>query len=387
MNKSKEALVVGCGFAGSVNARVLADHGWKVTVLERRDHIAGNAYDFFDEHGIPVHKYGPHTFHTDDDRLVNFIKRFSEWDDYHLKCGAQIKGKVSPTPFNFTSIDQFWQPDQAGVIKEKLLAAYPGRRKVTILELLESDIAEIKEFAQFLWEEDFRKYTAKQWGIDPKSIDPSVLKRVPVRLGYEEGYFDDRYQLMPRGLYADFFRNMLDHPLIEVVLAHDALNDLKTYAGKILFDGAVVEYPVIYSGPIDEFFGCQSGRLEYRSLRFEFKSEQKSFLNPYPVVAYPDDPQITRIVEFKHMYPALKSDFTAYEVEYPERYEKGRNEPYYPLLNAENLSLYELYRKKAERIENLFLCGRLAEFRYYNMDQILRRALDVANEIVKRYQF
>jgi len=200
-----DALVIGCGLTGSVIARKLAEQGKKVCIFERRNHIGGNMYDYVDQHGFLVQQYGPHAFHTTKKELYDFVCQYEEWQEYHLKCGANWEGKSTPTPFNFSTIDTFYDREKACILKEKIKARFGNRKTVTVVEALEEEDDDIREYAQFLFKKDYAPYTAKQWGMLPEKVDPSVLKRVPLRLSYEEGYFEDKYQIMPVHSYTDFF--------------------------------------------------------------------------------------------------------------------------------------------------------------------------------------
>lgn len=372
-----DCLIVGCGLSGAVIARHLAEQGKRVVIWERRDHIGGNMYDYVDEHGFLVQKYGPHTFHTKKKKLYDFMCRFEAWQDHKLTCGAMWDGKYTPTPFNFTTIDTFYPPEQAAALKEKLKRAYSERDTATVVEVLEHSDPDIRGYAEFLFQNDYAPYTAKQWGISPKDIDPSVLKRVPLRFSYEEGYFDDPYQVMPSHSFARFFQNLLGHPNIEVQLGVEALDHLRVSGQTLLVDEQAVEYPIIYTGALDELFGCVYGRLPYRSLHFEWKYEARDSIQDAPVVAYPQEAGYTRITEYKKL-PVQDRPGSSYAVEYPLPYKEGEKlEPYYPVLTEESQRQYAQYAALAEQIPNLICCGRLADFKYYNMDQALERALKV----------
>lgn len=376
-----DVLVVGCGLTGGVIARELAEQGRKVTVWDRREHIGGNMYDYVDEHGILVHKYGPHTFHTKDKSLYDYMCRFGEWKKYKLTCGAMIKGKFTPTPFNFQTIDDFYDSEEAGKLKNELSAYFDGREFATVLEVLGANNDMISAYGQFLFAHDYSLYTAKQWGIAPEQVDPSILKRVPLRFSYEEGYFDDAYQVMPKTTYVDWFRNLLDHPNITVELGVEALEHLSVEDGKLLLDGVACDIPVVYTGALDELFSQSEGSLPYRSLRFEWHYEDVESKQPYPVTAYPEAEGYTRITEYKKL-PMQDVKGTTYAVEYPLIYKPGEGmEPYYPVLTEESQQKAAVYKSMADSITNLYPCGRLADFKYYNMDQALARALDVLKEI------
>ena len=374
-------LVIGCGLSGAVVARHLAERGRQVTIWERRDHIGGNMYAYVDEHGFLVQKYGPHTFHTKKKELYDYMCRFGRWQDYKLTCGAAWGGKYTPTPFNFTTIDTFYPTEKAELLKEKLKKAFSGRDTATVVEVLAHPDEDIRGYAEFLFQNDYAPYTAKQWGVSPSEIDPSVLKRVPLRFSYEEGYFDDPYQVMPEQSFTHFFQNLLDHPNIHIELGVEALDHIQIRNDRIFLDGVPLEIPVVYTGALDELFGGIYGRLPYRSLRFEWKYEDKESLQDAPVVAYPQEAGYTRITEYKKL-PVQTGTGTSYALEYPLTYQEGtQQEPYYPVLTEQSQQQYEQYRRAAEAVPNLICCGRLADFKYYNMDQALEQALNVCENI------
>lgn len=383
--KQYDAIVVGCGLSGAVIARRLAEeNNQKVLIWDRRNHIGGNMYDYVNEAGILVHMYGPHTFHTKKKELFDYMCKYSEWDEYKLTCGAEIDGKYTPTPFNFQTVDDFFDKEKADAIKNAIKSAYPNQSTATVLELLNHEDKLIREYANFLFEKDYSLYTAKQWGISPSEIDPSVLKRVPLRFNYEIGYFDDEYQYMPRNSFVEFFDNILNHENITVDLGVEALDRIKLDEANnsIMVDGQLYEGILVYTGAIDELFGCRYGRLPYRSLRFEWKTENKKSFQEAPVVAYPQAKDFTRITEYTKLPVQNVGQKTTYAIEYSLPYKSGEtNEPYYPVLTEESQNLYEKYKKEAEKYKNLFLSGRLADFKYYNMDQALDRALTICSEI------
>ena len=368
-------LIIGCGLSGAVIARELAEQGKKVEIWERRDHIGGNMYDYVDEHGFLVQKYGPHTFHTNKKFLYDYMCRFEQWQDYKLTCGAVWDGKYTPTPFNFSTIDTFFPEKKAKLLKEKLKAAYAGREFATVVEVLENPDPDIRGYAEYLFQNDYAPYTAKQWGVSPAEIDPSVLKRVPLRFSYGEGYFDDSYQVMPIHSFTRFFENLLGHPNITVKLGINALDRLSVSSDSLFLDGVNTTIPVIYTGALDELFGHIYGRLPYRSLRFEWKYTERDSVQLAPVVAYPQEKDYTRITEYKKL-PAQNRPGSSYAVEYPLPYQDGTYmEPYYPILTEASQKQYAQYHELADRIPSLIPCGRLADFKYYNMDQALEAAL------------
>lgn len=376
-----DCLIIGCGLSGAVVARHLAEQGKQVAIWERRNHIGGNMYDYVDEHGFLVQKYGPHTFHTKKKELYDYMCRFEQWQDYKLTCGAAWDGKYTPTPFNFTTIDTFYPAEKAKALKEKLGKAFAGQDTATVVEVLAHPDEDIRGYAEFLFQNDYAPYTAKQWGVSPEEIDPSVLKRVPLRFSYEVGYFDDPYQVMPQQSFTHFFRNLLDHPNIHVQLGIEALDHIKIRDDRVFLDGKLLEIPMVYTGALDELFDGAYGRLPYRSLRFEWKYDKKESLQDAPVVAYPQEAGYTRITEYKKL-PFQSGVGTSYALEYPLPYQEGaQQEPYYPVLTEQSQKQYESYRRAAEAVPNLVCCGRLADFKYYNMDQALERALRICADM------
>jgi len=383
--RDMQALIVGAGLSGGVIARELAENGYKVTIVDRRDHIGGNMFDFVDEHGILVHKYGSHTFHTNNLVLFEYMEKYEEWEPYKLCCGAEIKGICTPTPFNYQTIDDFYSLKEAQKIKQHIKKVFPGRETATVLEVLNCEDETVREYGEFLFEHDYSLYSAKQWGKKPSEIDPSILKRVPLRFSYKTGYFDDTYQVMPKHSYKMFFDNLLSHENIKVQLSVDALEHLKIRSNQCYWNSALIDYPVIFTGPIDELFEKQYGALPYRSLRFEWRHEEIDSRQDMPVVAYPEADGYTRIVEFKKL-PYQDVDGTTYEVEYPLMYDPdSAQEPYYPLLTEESKASYAKYNEKASKVMGLYCCGRLGDFKYYNMDQALERALQVVKRILEDY--
>ena len=376
-----DAVVVGCGLTGAVIARHLAENGKKVAILERRDHIGGNMYDYIDEHGVLVQKYGPHIFHTTKKELNDYMSRFETWEPFKLVCGAYIDGKCTPTPFNFQTIDDFYAPEKAAELKEHIKAAFPDRDTATVVEVMQHPDPVVSGYAKFLFEKDYSLYTAKQWGVSPDKIDPSVLKRVPLRFSYDQGYFSDKYEAMPRHSFTEFFKNLLDHENINVKLGINAFDHIKVADDTILLDGEKWSKPVIYTGALDELFGCVHGKLPYRSLKFEWKYEDKDSVQDMPVVAYPQAEGFTRITEFKKL-PRQNVTGSTYAVEYPLTYAGDDTaEPYYPVLTEESQKQYAVYSEMAARISNLICCGRLGDFKYYNMDQALERALEICRSL------
>lgn len=383
-----DIIIAGCGFAGATIACLAARDGKNVLLTEKRDHIAGNMYDYVDNAGILVQKYGPHSLHTDNEEVYRFLTSIGKWSTHILQARVMIDGQYTPSPFNFKTIDQFFQEEEAAKIKEHLLTYYHGEKKTTIVEMLECADPVIREYAKFLFEKDYRPYTAKQWGIKPEALDISILKRVPVRLDYTDGYFDDKYQLMPEKGFTAFFEKMLKNKRIEIRLDTDVLRLVSIKDNnKIEYDGCPLKIPFVYTGPLDELFGLQFGRLPYRSLWFDWQTHNLDSYQETSGVAYPMAEGYTRITEYKKLPVQHVPGRTTIAVEYPAVYgsEKGK-EPYYPVLTAESKTMYQKYLHCTMRTERLYLCGRLAEFKYYNMDQVIARAMDVYRSIDWTYK-
>ena len=379
-----DAIVVGCGLTGGIIARHLADRNMKVLILERRSHIAGNMYDYIDENGILVQKYGPHVFHTFKRELFEYLKRFCNWYEFRVSCMAEIKGQFTPSPFNFSTIEKYYSPTESDLLKNKIKNVFGDADKATIVELLKCDDALIREYAEFLFSEDYGPYTAKQWGISPEEVDISVLERVPVRFSYKTDYFDDPFQAMPENGFTDFFQKVISHKNIKIQLNCDAKDIISVRNGRLQIKGSTAAIPVIYTGAVDELLGLKYGMLPYRSLRFDFRSEKTDSYQEAPIVAYPKAEGYTRITEYSKM-PAQSIDgTTAIALEYPQPYRAGKTEPYYPILTENSRILYKKYHTELEKVENLYICGRLGDFKYYNMDQALERALEVCKALDKR---
>ena len=383
-----DALVVGTGFAGAVTAAELARRGnRKVLVLERRDHIGGNAYDCLDDAGVLIHRYGPHIFHTKEKRVYDYLSQYTAWRDYQHKVVANIpteNGRTQmPVPFNLISLEIAFGPEKAGALEKKLIAAYGAERKVTILELRQNPDPEIAALADYVYDHVFVHYTMKQWGQTPEEIDPATTARVPVFLSRDCRYFQDPWQGMPLEGYTPIFEKLLDHPNIRVELNCDAAARL-TLGEKLLLDGEPFEGPVIFTGAADELFGCRFGRLPYRTLDFGFETYDKQCFQTHGTVNYTMDQPYTRITEFKHLTgKGLEEPVTTIMKEYSKAYTGAEGEiPYYAIINPENAALYEKYRAEAAKYPNLRLLGRLAEYKYYNMDAIVARALALVDTLL-----
>ena len=376
-----DVIVIGAGFAGAAAARKLAEAGRQVLILEQRNHAAGNCYDEKDAHGVLIHTYGPHIFHTSDKEVYEFLSRFTTFTSYHHEVKGNIHGKLVPLLFNLNSLVIVFGPEKGRALGEKLTAAFGYGSRVPIMKLRESGDPEIREVADYVYENVFLHYTMKQWGLSPEQIDPQVTGRVPVVISREDGYFTDPYQGMPADGYTALFRQMLSHPLISLVTGCRAQERLKLSDGKFFLDGAEFGGDVIYTGPVDELFDNCFGALPYRSLRFSFEYYEMESYQDAPVVNYTVDQAFTRISEFKKL-TGQKVHGTTIAKEYPCAFEPGTDLiPYYAILNPANQALYERYRALAGQYRGLHLLGRLAEYKYYNMDAITGAALRLASEM------
>lgn len=374
-----DIIIVGSGFAGSVIAYLAAKAGKHVLLYERRDHIAGNMYDEYVD-GVLVQRYGPHTLHTNRKEVMDLLEEIGEWEPYTLRARVMIHGKATHSPFNFKTVDDYWPREEADRLKRHLQAAFPGEEKVPVLRLARCEDPLVREYAQFLIDEDYRPYTAKQWGIPPDQLDVSVWNRVPVRLTYKDGYFDDIWECLPTGGYTRFFEKMLASPLIEVRLGEDALGHLEVRGETLFWNGGPLAVPLVYTGALDELFGCRYGRLQYRSLRFEYETLAMESYQEACGVAHPKAEGFTRITEYTKLPVQTGLGRTVIAREYPVPYGEEA-EPYYPILTEETQRLAARYRALAEQVHGLYLCGRLAEFRYYNMDEAVWAAAQLAREL------
>lgn len=388
-----DALVVGSGFAGSVMAREFADRSnMRVLVIEKKSHIGGNMYDELDEAGLLVHKYGPHIFHTNDKRVFDYVLKFTDWYDYSHKVLADWYGTYMPVPFNKTSMEIAFGKEKAARLIEKLIDTFGDERKVTITELRSMKDSDLAEIADFVYENVFLYYTQKQWGLTPEEVDPSVTARVPVFVSRDDRYFQDTYQGMPKDGYTALFEKLLDHPLIDVCLDSDAESILELeFEGKgelaplseIKIKGHTFTGPIIYTGPIDELFLSRFGRLPYRSLDFVYETHDEEHVLPCGTVNYTVTEDYTRVTEFKYL-TGQESPRTTIMKEYSRSYDDPKNQiPYYAIINEENENHYQKYLNLTDSLTNFFPLGRLAEYRYYNMDVIIGRALELADKLCK----
>ncbi len=385
---SYDAIIVGAGYAGAVCARRLAEAcGSKVCVIERRDHIAGNAYDCLDDAGILIHQYGPHIYHTTDDRVHQFLSRFTEWTPYQHKVLANINGTLMPVPFNHQALKLAFGEERGESLYQKLVRAFGENKKVPIMELREQNDPDLTEVADFVYENIFLYYTMKQWGKTPDQIDPSITGRVPVFVGDDDRYFPAApYQGMPAESYTKLFENMLDHDLISVFLDVDARDLMEVGETSISICGKPYAGEIIYTGPLDELFSYDLGALPYRTLDMQFETLDVDQFQPVGTVNYTTSEDFTRITEFKNMTGQVLPGKTTIMREYSKAYEPGSGQtPYYAIIEDENIDLYQRYRERVAHLLNFHCVGRLAEYRYYDMDGVVVSALDLTDEIIAQH--
>lgn len=378
-----DCIIVGAGIAGATVARKLAEESnKKVLVLERRNHIGGNCYDKPDDHGILIHEYGPHIFHTGDEGVREFLSRFTKWYDFGHEVVAKVGDQLIPVPFNLNTLHMVYDKEKAERLEKKLIEEYGLDSRVPIMKLRESTDADVREIADYVYKNVFLYYTMKQWGKTPEEISPEVTGRVPVVISYDNRYFKDKYQSVPVDGFTPMFAAMLDHPNIEVRTGVDCSDVLDFEDGKIYFEKAEFTGDLVYTGALDELFDCKFGRLPYRSLNFQFEHLNQDSFQDHSVVNYTVSEDFTRITEFKFLTGQKDTDGTTIVREYPFAYTGAEGEiPYYAILNAENEALYEKYRLLTEDFDKFHLLGRLAEYKYYNIDAMCSKAMELAEEI------
>lgn len=380
-----DSIVIGSGIAGATVARKLAEEGnRKVLVMEKRSHIGGNCYDRRDTHGVLIHEYGPHIFHTGIEKVFQFLSRFTDWYFFGHEVAANVHGRLIPVPFNLNTLHMVYDKDKADRLENLLISEYGEGSRVPIMELRKNKNSEVKAIADFVYENIFLHYTMKQWGQTPEEISPEVTGRVPVVISHDNRYFGDKYQGMPKNGYTAMFENMLNHPGITVETDTDCKDRIEFLQDKVLFEGEEFLGEVIYTGPLDELFDCMYGRLPYRSLDFRFEHLDQDSFQGRSVVNYTVSEDFTRITEFKYL-TGQKVKGTTIVKEYPFAYTGAEGEiPYYAILNEENRKLYQKYADRFSGLSNVYLLGRLAEYKYYNIDAITERALAMAEEMIAR---
>jgi len=352
-------IIVGAGFAGAVTAeRLASQQNKKVLIVEKRNHIGGNAYDEYDEHGILVHRYGPHIFHTNSKKVFDYLSQFTEWRFYEHRVLAKLGRELYPIPINRTTINKLYKKNFQ---TDEEVQNFYDKIKKKIFPITNSEEKIVSQTGEDLFEKFFKHYTKRQWGIEAKELSPSVLGRIPVRTNTDDRYFTDKYQFMPKHGYTKMFEKMLNHKNIEIILN----TDYKKIVNDIQFD------KMIYTGPIDYFFDYEFGRLPYRSLRFEWKNyDVQRYLNAASYNYVDKNERFTRITEYKYL-TGQQTNTTTISKEYPQM----KGESFYPIPNNENDLLFEKYYGETKKMKDVIFVGRLAEYKYYNMDQVVERVL------------
>lgn len=360
-------LIVGAGFAGSVLAERLASKaGKKVLIVDKRNHIGGNAYDYYNNDGILVHKYGPHIFHTNSREVYDYLGQFTPWRPYEHKVLASVDGQLLPIPINLNTINKMYglnlSSDEAEVFFKS--------KAQKIDRIVTSEDVVISKVGKELYEKFFRGYTIKQWDLDPAELDASVTARVPTRINKDDRYFTDTYQAMPLYGYTRMFEKMLSHPNIKIMLNTDYKEIVDSISHKNM----------IYTGPVDSYFNYCYGKLPYRSLEFKFETVETEKFQPTGTVNYPNEQPYTRITDFKYL-TGQKHSKTTIVYEYP----KAEGDPYYPVPRPENSDTYKKYQQLASAMTNTFFVGRLATYKYYNMDQVVAQSLTLFKKLMQRH--
>lgn len=356
-------LIVGAGFAGCVLAERLARGlDKRVLLIDRRSHIGGNAYDCHNEHGILVHRYGPHIFHTNSADIFNYLSRFTEWRQYQHRVRACVDGRLVPIPINLDTLEELY----GARLTPEGMKEFLAQRAEPRAEVRTSEDVVVSQVGRELYEKFFRNYTRKQWGLDPSELDAQVTARVPVRYNRDDRYFTDTYQAMPARGYTHMFENMLDHPNIKILLNTDYREAQEEIAYAAL----------VFTGPIDEYFDYRFGKLPYRCLEFRHETHHRPVFQSAPVVNYPNEYAYTRVTEFKYL-TGQEHPLTSVVYEFP----RAEGDPYYPIPRPDNAALYQQYQALAASSPDVHFVGRLATYRYYNMDQVVGQALTVFGRI------
>ncbi|MFA5155467.1 MAG: UDP-galactopyranose mutase [Patescibacteria group bacterium] len=362
--KKYDIIVVGAGISGCVIAERFSNiSNKKVLVLEKRDHIGGNCYDYVDSNNILVSKYGAHLFHTNYDDVWEYVNMFGDWIAYKHKVLSFVDNQLVPVPVNIKTVNTLLN---LNMTTEEEMVEWLNEHRLNINNPKNSEEAALSRVGEFLYNKLFKNYTKKQWDMWPKELWPSVMNRIPVRTDFNDNYFDDKYQALPKNGYTSIFKKMLSNKNITVKLGANFFDFKNDFVGSNIF----------FTGPIDEFFDYKFGRLQYRSIKFKFETHQKEFYQSNSVINYPNDYKFTRIVEYKHFYPQVNPVTTI-----SKEYAIWGGDPYYPVPNEKNVGLYLKYKEESDKLPNIHFVGRLANYRYFNMDQAFKNALDLFNEL------
>ena len=361
-------VIVGAGFAGSVLAeRLAAKAGKKILILDKRNHIGGNTYDYYNNDGILIHKYGPHIFHTNSKDVFEYLSRFTAWRPYEHRVLASVDGQLVPIPINLNTINTLYG---LNLSSDQVESFFESRAEAKDKIRTSEDVV-VSKVGRELYEKFFKYYTRKQWDLDPSELDASVTARVPTRTNKDDRYFTDTYQAMPSHGYTCLFQNMLSHPNIKIMLNTDYKEILDSIRYKAL----------IFTGPIDSYFDYCYGKLPYRSLEFKFETMETERFQNTGTINYPNEQLYTRITEFKYL-TGQKNQKTSIVYEYP----KAEGDPYYPIPRPENAELYKKYQLLAATTSNVYFTGRLGTYKYYNMDQVVAQSLTLFKKLMMTEQ-
>lgn len=356
-------LIVGCGLSGATCARLLADRGYRVLIIDKRNHIGGNIYDYYNDAGILVHKYGPHIFHTKYKTVWDFLSKFTKWHRYQHRVLAYVRGQLVPMPINLDTINLVFNTNYTG----ENIWEFFEKVKIEGQSIENAKDMVVSKVGEELYELFFKGYTKKQWNLYPEELDAEVTARIPVRYTRDDRYFSDLYQGIPQGGYTVMVSNMLDHPGITLMLNIN----YQQIVGEISYD------KMIFTGPIDSYFNYKYGRLPYRSINFEFETLDCACYQPVATVNYPNDYDFTRITEFKHMTGQVHPKTTIVK-----EYSCSEGEPYYPIPRKANRALYEQYEQEAKQLPNVWFTGRLGQYKYANMDIVVKEAMELIESIL-----
>ncbi|MBQ9756313.1 MAG: UDP-galactopyranose mutase [Clostridia bacterium] len=378
----EKIIIVGAGLSGSTVARLFAESGYDVTVIDKRESVGGNVYDYQDKNGIFVQPYGTHIFHTGNKEVFDFLSKFTEWNKYEHKALAWVrKDKLVPVPFNLNSLEKLYVKDKAERIKEVLIKEIGMDKTASILTLKNHKNHEIRDFADFVYKHIYYIYTMKQWGFKPEHLGEKFINRVPVNVSYDDRYYKDEYQFMPKLGFSAMVANILRHPHIKLKLKTDARDELFFKDGQIYFAGKPFEGKVVYTAPIDELFSYKHGVLPFRSIRSKTETFKTPSYQETAVVNYTVSAKYTKITEFSKLY-SQENENTVIVKEYAKAYKKGKNQPYYPIPLKKNFKLYDKYLEETKAYENLYLLGRLAEYKHVNMDKAVLNAFGLYEKII-----
>jgi len=356
-------VIAGAGFAGAVLAERLSKAGKKVLIVDKRNHIGGNTFDYYDDHGILVHKYGPHIFHTNSKEVFEYLGNFTEWRPYEHRVLASVDGMLVPIPINLDTINDLYGLKLSSSEVEQFLQS----KALKTDRIMSSEDVVLNKVGKELYEKFFKNYTYKQWGLYPSELDASVIARIPTRYNRDNRYFTDTYQAMPRYGYTRLFERMLSHPNIKIMLNTDFKE----------IEDIIPAKNVIFTGPIDYYFDYCYGKLPYRSIEFKMETYDMEVFQPTGTMNYPNEHAYTRVTEFKYL-TGQKHSKTSVVYEYPQ----DEGDPYYPVPRPENGELYKKYQLLAAELKNVYFAGRLGTYKYYNMDQVVAQALTLYKKIL-----